>query len=143
MLPSPQEGLQTLKALIVKANTLANAGLVNEAIRYWEQILDINKRELGPEHRDAATSLVNLAELYERVGRYEQAEELYRRSPQIREKILGSQNTETAQSLNGLATRLYGRGNDREAEALLRRTLTIRQMRWGRRIPIPKTPTEV
>ena len=41
--------------------------------------LAIREKALGPDHPDVATSLNNLAELYEAQGRYADAEPLYKR----------------------------------------------------------------
>ena len=43
---------------------------------------------LGPDHPDAAHSLINLAALYDSQGRYAEAEPLYKRSLAISEKAL-------------------------------------------------------
>ncbi len=56
-----------------------------------------------PEHPDTATSLNNLALLYDSQGKYEQAEPLYQRALHIREQVLGPEHPDTAQSLNNLA----------------------------------------
>jgi tetratricopeptide (TPR) repeat protein len=41
------------------------------------KLTDLAKKALGEEHPDYAASLNNLAELYERMGNYAQAEPLY------------------------------------------------------------------
>ena len=50
-----------------------------------------------------ANSLNNLAGLYQAMGRYAEAEPLYRRSLEIREKQLGADHPDVATSLNNLA----------------------------------------
>ena len=72
-----------------------------------------------------ATSLNNLAFLYESQGRYAEAEPFYLRSLSIREKQLGENHPDVAQSLNNLAL-LYGyEGKYTEAESLYLRSLGI------------------
>ncbi|MHC1756201.1 MAG: tetratricopeptide repeat protein [Methanosarcina sp.] len=44
----------------------------------------------GPEHPDVATTLNNLALLYEGMGKYEKALPLYKRALEIIEKTLGT-----------------------------------------------------
>ena len=51
--------------------------------------LQIREKALGPDHPDVATSLNNLAVLYQAQGRYGEAEPLYQRALAIREKALG------------------------------------------------------
>lgn len=45
--------------------------------------------QLGPQHRDVATSMNNLAALYREQGRYEEAAPLYQRFLVILEEQLG------------------------------------------------------
>jgi Tetratricopeptide repeat len=48
---------------------------------------------LGRDHPDVARSLNNLADLYERHGRYADAEPLYQRAVTIRQGALGADLT--------------------------------------------------
>ena len=72
-----------------------------------------------------ATSLNNLAFLYEFQGSYTEAELLYLRSLSIREKQLGSDHPDVAQSLNNLALLYSYEGKYKEAESLYLRSLGI------------------
>ena len=74
---------------------------------------------MGPEHPNTATSLNNLALLYEAQGSYAQAEPLYKRALAIREKVLGPEHPDTAQSLNNLAGLYDSQGSYAQAEPLL------------------------
>jgi tetratricopeptide (TPR) repeat protein len=62
-----------------------------------EEILQIIEAEpeLGPEHPDVATTLNNLAGLYESMGDYEKALPLYQRALEIYEKSLGPKHPNT------------------------------------------------
>jgi tetratricopeptide (TPR) repeat protein len=53
------------------------------------------ERQLGADHPDVATSLNNLASLYDSQGKYSEAEPLYLRAIQILEKVLGSEHPNT------------------------------------------------
>ncbi|MEH2407794.1 MAG: tetratricopeptide repeat protein [Nostoc sp.] len=55
----------------------------------------MTKRLLGDEHPDVATSLNNLAALYESQGRYSDAEPLYIQAVAIAEKQLGANHPNT------------------------------------------------
>ena len=70
--------------------------LYQEALRIWQKVL-------GPEHPDTATSLNNLAVLYQAMGEYAKAEPLLQEALRIRQKVLGPEHPDTAQSLNNLA----------------------------------------
>jgi tetratricopeptide (TPR) repeat protein len=50
---------------------------------------------LGPEHPDVATTLNNLAALYESMGNYTEALPLYERALSISEKVLGPEHPNT------------------------------------------------
>ena len=74
-----------------------------------------------------ATSLNNLAELYETQAKYNQAEPLIKRSLAIREKSLGADHPDVAQSLENFAVLLKATHRDAEAERLLARAKAIRE----------------
>ncbi len=82
-----------------------------------------------------ATSLNNLAILYCEMGRYAEAEPLYRRSLEITEKQLGRDHPDVAGSLNNLAILYREMGRYAEAEPLYRRSLEITEKRLGRDHP--------
>ena len=73
---------------------------------------------LGPEHPNVATSLNNLAGLYEDQGKYAEAEPLYRRALAIQENALGPMHPHLAKSLNNLAGLYHAQGRYVEAEPL-------------------------
>jgi CHAT domain-containing protein len=66
-----------------------------------------------------------LAVLYKNLGRFADAEPLYKRSLAIREKALGPDHRDVAGSLDGLATLYWRQGRYTDAEPLLKRSLTI------------------
>src|SRR5205085_2146782 len=80
---------------------------------------------LGPNHPDTATSLNNLAGLYDNQGKYEQAEPLFQRALAVSEQALGPNHPSTAQSLNNLALLYDSQGKYEQAEPLFQRALTI------------------
>ncbi|MEG3949160.1 tetratricopeptide repeat protein, partial [Microcoleus sp. SVA1_A4] len=83
------------------------------------------------DHPDTATSLNNLAVLYESTRRYREAEELYERSLSIGEQQLGANHPDTATSLNNLAALYYAMGRYEEAEPLYVRSLSIMEQQLG------------
>ena len=80
---------------------------------------------MGADHPDVATSLNNLAGLYQLQGRYSEAEPLYGRSPAIMEQQLGAGHPDVATSLNNLAELYRVQGRYSEAEPLFGRSLAI------------------
>ncbi len=81
---------------------------------------------MGAEHPGVATSLNNLAALYQAQGRYGDAEPLYKRSLAIREKALGAEHPDVAQSLENYAALLRKTGRDAAAAKLEARAKAIR-----------------
>ena len=84
-----------------------------------------------PEHPRTATSLNNLALLYEAQGKYEQAEPLLQRALAIWEQQLGPEHPDTATSLNNLALLYYTQGKYEQAEPLYQRALAIVEKQLG------------
>lgn len=93
--------------------------------------LAIYEGVLGLGHRETATSLNNLAVLYDAQGRHQEAEPLYRRALEIREKVLGPEHPATATTLNNLAELYRDQGRNQEAEPLYRRALEIDEKALG------------
>ncbi len=72
--------LQRAGELNQQACQLFQQGLYNEAEPLLEEALSIRREQLGTDHPSIATSLNNLAGLYQDQGKYGQAEPLYQRS---------------------------------------------------------------
>ena len=70
--------------------------LYRRALAIWEKVL-------GPEHREVATGLNNLAETCYQQGRYQEAESLLQRSLAIKEKVFGSDHPDVAETLKAYA----------------------------------------
>jgi tetratricopeptide (TPR) repeat protein len=86
-----------------------------------------------------ATSLNNLASLYESMGRYTAAEPLYVRLLAISEKELGANHPSTATNLNNLANLYRSMGRYTEAEPLFVRSLAIWEKELGANHPVTTT----
>jgi tetratricopeptide (TPR) repeat protein len=94
---------QTLNDEVLR---LRRAGRYDRAVKVARKALEVAEANVGPDHPNVATSLNNLAALYDTQGQYAQAEPLYQRSLAIREKALGPDHPDVATSLNNL-TWLY------------------------------------
>ena len=114
---------------------LYQAGKYQEAILIARQLLEICEKVSGPEHPDTATSLNNLATLYESMVDYAKAEPLYQRALAIREKALGPEHPDTATSLNNLAELYRAMVDYAKAEPLYQRALAIREKVLGSEHP--------
>ncbi len=74
-----------------------------------------------------------------KLGRYAEAEPLYRRALEIREEQLGPEHPSVAMSLNNLASLLDAQGKYDEAEPLYRRALQICEQSLGTSHPTTNT----
>jgi tetratricopeptide (TPR) repeat protein len=110
-------------------------GRYGEAEPLYQQALAIMRKRLGEQHPDTATSLNNLAGLYQAQGRYDEAEPLYQQALAIRKVRLGEQHPHTAGSLNNLAGLYQAQGRYDEAEPLYQQALAIRKARLGEQHP--------
>ena len=91
----PRLSQNELEALDQQIVELYEQGRYQEAIPLAERRVEILEAQLGPEHPDVASSLNNLAALYDLQGRYEDAEPLYQRVLGISEAQLGPEHPNT------------------------------------------------
>jgi tetratricopeptide (TPR) repeat protein/CHAT domain-containing protein len=104
---------------------LFSAGKYDDAMQIATTVLNVRQRVLGPEHRETATSLNNLAAVYDRKGNNAEAESLYRQALKIYQKSLGEDHPDIVTSLNNLAVLYHRQGNYSAAEPLYKRALKI------------------
>jgi tetratricopeptide (TPR) repeat protein len=102
-------------------------GRFGEATEAARQLLDLQREELGEDHRDYATALSNLALLLQRQGDLAGAEPLLRQVVATRKRALGESHPDYATSLNNLGELLSLRDDLEAAESLLRQALAIRE----------------
>jgi tetratricopeptide (TPR) repeat protein len=118
------KGFQSHKLVkIGKAGMWAHT-LVKEA-------LTVAENTFGSNHPNFATSLNNLAAVYQAQGKYAQAEPLHKRALKIREKAFGPEHPDVGQSLKNLAAVYQAQGRYAEAEPLYKRALKIREKAFG------------
>jgi len=65
--------------------------------------LEIRRRVLGEEHRAEMALMINLAELYEKQGRYDEAKLLHVKELQTKRSVLGEEHPSTLASMNNFA----------------------------------------
>ena len=90
-----------------------------EAEPLLKRALDIREKALGKDHPDTANSLNNLAELYNKQGKYVEAEPLYKRALDIREKELGKDHPSTGHQPQQPGGALSGAGEVRGGRTAL------------------------
>ena len=99
-------------------------------------------KAFGPDDLRLATTLNNLAVLYDEQGRYAEAEPLYKRALAIMEQVLGPEHPDVALNLNNLASLYRFQGKYAEAEPLYKRLLAITDKALGPEHPDVATSLE-
>ncbi len=115
-------------------NTYLSLGRYPEALEHLERAVDLLgwPEQETPEALDAAA---RLGVLFQRLGRYEESEELLSAVLEARTRILGEEHPDTMTSLNNLADLYFAMGRIDEVEPLDRRTLEIRRRILGEEHP--------
>ena len=108
---------------------LHQQGNYDRAVVVAQKALEVAKENVGPDHPNVATSLNNLASLYDTQGDYAKAEPLFKRSLAIREKALGPDHPNVATSLENMAVLYRATKRDKEAQELEKRAERIRAIK--------------
>ena len=119
------------RQLALDARQFYNQGKYDQALPAAQEALRIAGPTFGPESRQVATSLNDLALVLVELDRWAEAEPLYRRALAVNEKLLGPQHPEVASNLNNLALLYLNMDRLPEARDLLVRALSIREKALG------------
>jgi len=96
--------------------------------RHWARLAEVALADVPDgEHQRQAGLLVNLANLHNATGDYDEAERLHQQALAIREDVLGADHPLVATSLNNLANVYAATRRFDEAERLYERVLAIRE----------------
>jgi len=124
---SPAFGQQTLWETYSRdAMKAYEAGRYTDAAQLF-RLAVAEAEKSGSSDPRLATSLNNLGELYRVLGKYDQAEPLYKRALAINERPLGPDHPEMAGVLENYATLLAATNRQAEADKLQHRADVIRK----------------
>lgn len=113
--------LSTLHSVLVKA------GYREEALHVGEQLVGDARTYLPPGHRGIAISLLILASDLDQLGRYDEAEAIYRQGLTIALKNEGPEGFDTVTLSANLGRLLVRQGRETEGEAMLIQTASLFQ----------------
>ena len=111
------------RVLFRAGRSLANAGLAEPAIGYWQRMIDAIDRVLGPGHAEALAARDQLAAAYDQAGRRDEAISARRHCLEERERLLGPGHPDTLTCRGDLASAYLAAGRLAEAIPLYERTL--------------------
>jgi hypothetical protein len=98
--------------LAAAAAQAASAGDIPSAAALLQRTLELQERTLGPEHREIATTLNNLALMLERLDRVNEAGRCYRRAYVVAKKALGPDDPAVQVSRANLAAFVEEHGGE-------------------------------
>lgn len=127
--PGAEEG--ALASLLNELSRLYfRQGAHEDAERLLQRLLGI-KRHKGDDHPEVATVTASLAAVRQALGRYDSAEQLWRRVLEIRERTLAPSHFSLATTLEHLSDTCAARGKLAEALQYAKRALVIRELALG------------
>ena len=121
----------TLKAMINLADSYADAGRRDEALKLREEVLPLSRKVNGPEHPDTLGAMNNLALSYSAAGRRDEALKLLEEVLPLSRKVLGPEHPDTLEAMTNLAISYSDAGRRDEAIKLAEEVLPLRRKVLG------------
>ena len=116
-------------------NTIGSAyaglGQYPEALPHLRRAYELSEELFPADDPTLAKNMGRLAELLKRMGRLDDAEDLFRKSLDILRDAYGEEHHDVAAAMNSLALVLYSKGGYDEARPLYRRALQIHERLSG------------
>ena len=117
------------------AETLRDQGDLAGARGLQEQVLDLSRRVLGPEHPDTLTSMNNLALTLQAQGDLAGARGLQEQVLDLSRRVLGAEHPDTLRSMSNLAGTLQAQGDLAGARGLQEQVLDLSRRVLGAEHP--------
>jgi hypothetical protein len=127
----PEENDDRLSAAMTLANALLAQGKYAKAVSMYRDVLVVQKRVLGPEHRNTLSTTTNLVNALNSQGKCAEAETMNRELLVVQKRVLGPNHPDTLTSTMNLATALRSQGKCAEAETMYREVLVVQQRVLG------------
>jgi len=132
----PQLQAQLMSAM---GEVYRHLGLYAKSEPLLAHSLEIERRVLGPNNFETASTTSRLAASYADSGKLAEAEKLLRPLVEIEKRNLGPEHRKTLVCMNLLASTFHGQGKFAEAEKMYRQTLETQQRVYGPDDPITLT----
>lgn len=126
------DNLVYLGTLTMQAYCCEKTFRYQQAETLYKRLIDLHRVSVDPEHEQHyATSMNNLATLYEKMGLYDKAEILLISAAAITKRIAGEKDSAYATSLNNLAALYHAMGKYQAAEPLYIRAKDTKRYVFG------------
>lgn len=122
---------ELLKWLITNSEPFEEAALWSVLFPLYEETLQIQEIKLPSEHSDMSILLYKMAELSNKMGKYDEALPFYQRSLESHKNTMKPDNPHVADILNGMAWVNFKSGEYEKALSLYQEALEIREKVLG------------
>jgi eukaryotic-like serine/threonine-protein kinase len=116
-------------------DTYRDLGLYPKAQQQLERALELRRQVPSGPQSDTVAGMVDLADLYDRQNKEEQAEALYQQALAIRRHALGEENPTTLAIIRDLAEMYERRGKHAQAEDLFTKIIAVERRTLGEEHP--------
>jgi tetratricopeptide (TPR) repeat protein/CHAT domain-containing protein len=130
-----RQRLRRASAMAKQGEFLCQQGQYQQALTLARPALEIQRQILGEEHPVYATSLNNLAFLYQSMSDYRKALPTQERGRELRKKLLGEEHPDYAATLNNLAELYREMGDYPKALPLCERARDLHKKLYGEEHP--------
>ena len=125
------EAVSVLNVSNQLASAYHTAGRYDDAIRIFEETLEVRERVHGPEHPDTLTTRSNRALAYRDAGRTDDAIPMHEEILEVKERVLGPEHRDTLISRNNLAVAYGAAGRTNDALRIFEETLEVTERVLG------------
>ena len=108
-----------------------NTGEFDKAMDYHQRSLEIEEKQLGPNHVGLAVSYNNIGQVYYKKGEMDKANDYYQRALEIKENQLDPNHVDVAVFYNNIGLVYYAKGDLDKANDYYQRALEIKEKQLG------------
>ena len=123
------------RLMVTMSRVYEGLGLYDAARQLVEKAIPLQRRVLGPEHRETLVSQQLLAAILQKEAHFSDSEKLYQETIQKQERAFGPDDIDTLRTKSGLGTVLFEEGRYADAEKLLTKVVQTTDRVAGPRSP--------
>jgi len=125
----------TLKAMRKDYSRLAKLGQVQEAVEMTQEVLEMQRKVLGPDHPETLGTMGAYANRLAEMGLLPEAAEIEKQLLELQKTVFGAQALQTLATMSNYANRLDRLGRTTEAIEMSLEALELQKARLGPRHP--------